>query len=62
VDTAQPPFLEGKISLLKSDKRYSRFSYWRNIFGEFIERARIVDVNQGLDARLINDEVANKYE
>ena len=34
--------------------------YWREIFDELVQLGRKVDFNQGLDARLITDEVAEK--
>lgn len=36
--------------------------YWREIFGEFEELRLGVDFNQGLDARLIDEEVANRLK
>jgi hypothetical protein len=70
------PFLEGKINMAKSsikhlvypkhrrvillDNNILASPTWRNIFDELIEMERIVDFNQGLDVRFINDEVADK--
>jgi len=69
------PKLEGKINSMKSSikhlvyPKYKRIiffdnnilasKYWREIFNELIELKKLVDFNQGIDARLITDEVAS---
>jgi hypothetical protein len=70
------PIIEGEVSMVKYsikhlihpkhrriiilDNNILSSPSWRNIFDELIEIGKIVDFNQGLDARFINDEVADK--
>lgn len=42
------------------DNNILQTPHWRDIFDELIESGKRVDFNQGLDARLLNDEVAKK--
>ncbi|MEM3385753.1 MAG: hypothetical protein QXE78_09525 [Nitrososphaeria archaeon] len=69
------PKLEGRINSMKRSikhlvyPKYKRIiffdnnilasKYWREIFNELIELKKYVDFNQGIDARLITDEVAS---
>jgi len=68
--------IEGKINSCKKSIKHLIYSkhtrvvlwdnnilqspYWRQVFDELIDFGRKVDFNQGLDARLITDEVAEK--
>ncbi|MCP8315919.1 MAG: hypothetical protein H3Z51_03535, partial [archaeon] len=70
------PILEGKINSVKYSikkfvyPKHTRIIFfdnnilaapnWRSVFDELGELKRRVDFNQGLDARFINDEVAEK--
>ena len=70
------PVLEGKLNSTKKSIRkfvypgHSRITFWDNnflaspyknkIFDELADLDRIVDFNQGLDARLINEGIAGK--
>lgn len=70
------PILEGRINSVKRsikhlikpghkkviffDNNFFQNPYWRDILGELEEMGLEVDFNQGIDARLITDEVAER--
>lgn len=58
-DTIKNFVLNEHTKIIFFDNNILAIKYWKNIFRELIEIGKNIDFNQGLDARLLNDESAD---